>query len=89
MLSSTQHANDSHEESDSITELPKSSCKDALGENSTGIEDEDFLENQELIDSYEFVEADYHSYTDDVASSVSASSQTVKTRSPKCPRTRL
>ena len=47
MVSSTQHANDSHEESDSITELPKSSCKDALGENSTGIEDEDFLENQE------------------------------------------
>ncbi|CAN9081110.1 unnamed protein product [Alternaria alternata] len=75
MVSSTQHANDSHEEMNSITELPKSSYKDALVENPTGVEDEDFLEDQELVDSYEFVEADYHSYTD-VASSVSAGSST-------------
>lgn len=87
-MSSTQHENDSHEEMNSITELPESSCKDALGENFTSIEDEDFLEDQELVESYEFVEVDYHSFTD-VASSISLSSQTVKTRSPKCPRTRL
>ncbi|RYO65882.1 hypothetical protein AA0116_g2824 [Alternaria tenuissima] len=72
MVFSTQLANDSHKERNSITELPKSSCKDVLGENSTGIEDEDFLEDQELVDSYEF---DYHSYTD-VVSSVSAGSLT-------------
>ncbi|RYN35026.1 hypothetical protein AA0119_g1468 [Alternaria tenuissima] len=56
MMSSTRHANDSYEERNSITELLKASCKNALGDDSTGIEDDDFLEDQELVDSYEFVE---------------------------------
>ncbi|KAG9189104.1 hypothetical protein G6011_05972 [Alternaria panax] len=74
-MSSNQRANDSYDEKNNITELTRVSRKNALNDDYTSVEYEDVLEYQELVDGYEFVEADYHSYTD-VASSVSAGSST-------------
>ena len=46
-----------------------------LGNDSTTVEDENIVEDQELINSYEFVEVDYNSYSD-VASTITAGSYT-------------
>ena len=67
------HSNDARPEERAITKPSKETCGVVLPTDDDVTVDEELVEDQEMEDSYVFVEADYHSYTD-VESSVTEGS---------------
>jgi hypothetical protein len=77
-MSSTQHpahGNDDRAKDSTTTKLSKLPCGVVLETDSNVAVDEELIEDQELEESYIFVDADYHSYAD-VESSVAGGSST-------------
>ena len=75
-MSSTEHhaaSNDNRAKESTINKPSEGLCEFALDTDDHVTVDEELAEDQEMEDSYVFVEADYHSYTD-VESSVAEGS---------------